>query len=101
VPCAWRARLCDFLEVRCSACGSAATWLDRPQPRDERCSLDHLVRRGQKRFRDGEAEGFGGLIKVDGQLILGRRLYWQVRRLLPLEDAMDITGCAPIRLNRI
>jgi hypothetical protein len=31
-----------------------------PEPRDA-ASLDHLVGGGQQRFRDGEAEGFGGL----------------------------------------
>ena len=33
--------------------------------------LDHLVRRGQQRFRDGEAEGLGGL-DIDDQFEFGR-----------------------------
>jgi hypothetical protein len=33
--------------------------------------MNHLVRRGQQRFRDGKAERFGGL-EVDDQLELGR-----------------------------
>jgi hypothetical protein len=38
-------------------------------------SLDHLVRRGEQRFGDGEAEGFGGL-EVDHQFELGWQLDW-------------------------
>jgi hypothetical protein len=38
--------------------------------------LDHLVRRGQQRFRDGEAEGLGGLHindKFNSRLLLDRQ----------------------------
>jgi hypothetical protein len=34
------------------------------------------------RFRDGEAEGFGGL-EVDNQHLLGGELYWQFAHLRP------------------
>ena len=45
--------------------------------------LDHLVGSGQQRFRDGEAEGFGGL-EVDDKLGPRRLLNREVRRLLAL-----------------
>jgi hypothetical protein len=53
--------------------------------------FDHLVGARKKRGRHFEAEGLGGL-EVDGQLILGRCLDWQVGRLLALEDAIDVVG---------
>ena len=39
--------------------------------------------------------------EVDHKLVLGRRLHRKVRRLLSLEDAIDIAGRAPGRVNRI
>ena len=40
-------------------------------------SLNHLVGGGEQRFRDGEAERFGGL-QIDYQFELGRLHDWQV-----------------------
>src|SRR6516165_62518 len=62
--------------------------------------VDHVVRAGEQRWRDNETERFGGL-QVDDHLVLGRRLHWQVGRLLAFEDAIDIAGCAPIPLGKI
>ncbi len=39
--------------------------------------------------------------EVDGQFIFGRPLHWQVGRLLPFEDAIDIAGCASVLVDRI
>jgi hypothetical protein len=39
--------------------------------------LDHLVGGGEQRFRDGEAESFGGF-EVDHQRKFGGLLNWQV-----------------------
>ena len=40
-------------------------------------------------------------LEIDHQLVLGRCLHRKVRRLLSLEDAIDIAGRAPGRVNRI
>jgi hypothetical protein len=42
-------------------------------------SLDHLVSSGQQRFRDGEAEGLGGL-QVDDHLEFCRKLNRKIAR---------------------
>ena len=47
--------------------------------------LNHLVSRGQQRFRDGEAEKLGSL-KVDDELELGRLQHRQVGGLGAVED---------------
>src|SRR5262249_10901151 len=35
-------------------------------------------------------------LEIDDQLVLGRVLHWQLRRLLPAENAIDVVGCAPV-----
>src|SRR5262245_60383077 len=62
--------------------------------------FDHLVRAGEQRWRHGEAKGFGGF-QIDDQLVLGRSLHRQVRRLLPFENAVDITGSPPVLVDRV
>jgi starch phosphorylase len=52
-------------------------------------SLDYLVSGRQQRFRDGEAERFGG-IEIERQLEFSRRRHRQIGRLLALEDATGI-----------
>src|SRR5262249_6780916 len=40
-------------------------------------------------------------LEVDDEFILGRRLYWQVARLLTLEDTVDVTGGAAEGIDRV
>src|SRR5207245_10063506 len=66
-------------------------------PRGEmnsRRSFDHLVGAGEQRRWHGEAERLGSL-KIDHQLVFGRRLHRKVGRLLALEDAINVGGRAP------
>ena len=56
-----------------------------------RALLDHLVGAHQECFRDGQADGLGGL-EVDDQLESGWLLHRQVGRFFTLEDAVDVAG---------
>jgi Carbon starvation protein CstA len=67
---------------------------------DDSCSLDHLVGNREHARRDGESERLGSF-QVDYQLVLGRRLYRKVSRLLALEDAVDVTGSAAALIEEI
>jgi hypothetical protein len=58
--------------------------------------FDHLIGSRQQQRRDSEADRVGGL-EINNQCVLGRRLHWQIGGLLAFEDAIDITGRAPVR----
>src|SRR5262249_5590604 len=63
------------------------------------CSFNHLVGAHEHAERDFEAERLGGP-HVDYQLVLGRRLYRQVGRLLALQNAVDVADGAPVLIGR-
>src|SRR5260370_10749876 len=56
--------------------------------------FNHLVGAAEQRQRHCDAERLRGL-EVDGEFVLGRRLYREVRRLLALENAIDIRSRTP------
>ena len=49
---------------------------------------------------DRQPERLGSL-EIDHQFVLGRRLYRKNSRLLAIEDAIDISGRAPILVDKI
>src|SRR5215472_14065099 len=63
-------------------------------------SIDEFISAAKQRLRHDEAERLRGL-EVDYKLILGRRLHWQVGRLLAFEYAINITGCASELFDQI
>ena len=65
-------------------------WNGRP----DAGSLDDLIRPCEERWRNREAEGFGGL-EVNDQLERGRLLNGQVTWLRPFCDPIDVLGGAP------
>src|SRR5215831_4232017 len=81
----------------------AAPYLDRSStgwiaPACLAHSFDHLVGAGEHRRWHLEPERFRRL-EIDNQLELRRLLNRQVSGLLALKDTIDVTGCAPIRVN--
>jgi hypothetical protein len=60
---------------------------------------EHLVGGGQQRFRDGEAEGLGGL-EVYDHLKFCRCLHRHIGGRFPVEDAVDVSCCANILISR-
>jgi len=62
--------------------------------------LDHLVGSGKQRLWNRETERFCGP-EIDNELILGRRLHRHIGRLLALQDAIDVSGGSPNRVECI
>jgi hypothetical protein len=62
--------------------------------------FDHLVGAEENRLRHREPQRLR-CFEVDGKFIFGRPLHWQVGRLLPFEDAIDIAGCTSVLVDRI
>ena len=53
--------------------------------------FDHLVGAGEQRWRNSEAERFGGL-RVDHEFDLDRLHHWQVGRARTFEDASSLAS---------
>src|SRR5215208_5531089 len=97
-----------FRDIRCeSPCVSAQEWLWferrawRPQEQETpAASFDHLVGAGEKRWRDGEVERFGGF-EIDNKLKSRGLLKREGTRMRTIEDACDITGTLPFQLTQV
>src|SRR5262245_47250299 len=70
------------------------------QPTRAEHLFDHLVGAGQQAIRHGKSQRLRGL-EVDYRLVLCWRLHWQIGRLLALENAIDVTGRAPVLVDVI
>ena len=62
--------------------------------------FDHFIGACEQQRRHDETERLRRL-EIDRQFILGRRLHWQVGRLLAFEDAVDVAGRSPKYIERI
>ncbi len=62
--------------------------------------LDHLVGAREQRWRNFEAKRLGRF-QVDHEFIFGRCLHCKVGRLLTLENAIGVTGSAPVLVDEI
>ena len=56
--------------------------------------------RSEQRWRDGEPERLSSL-EIDHQLELGRLLDWQVGRLCPPQNHIDIIGGASEQVRKV
>jgi len=68
-----------------------------PQQRE---LFDHLISTSEYRRRNCEAQCLRGL-EIDHELVLGRRLHWQVGGLLALENTIDVARRPPILIDEI
>jgi hypothetical protein len=62
--------------------------------------LYDLISPREQRGRHIKPEGLRGP-QVQHQFVLGRRLHWEVGGLVAFEDAIDVAGRAPVRVDQI
>jgi hypothetical protein len=72
-------------------CRDRSTDAFDPKPTSDRRLFDHLVGAAQHGWRNGKPHRLCGL-EVDDKLVFGRRLDWQVGRLLAFKDAVNVAG---------
>src|SRR5262245_3038321 len=58
-------------------------------------SVDHFGSGGKKQWRHSDAQRLGSF-EVDEKLVRGWSLHGKISRLLALENAIDIAGCASV-----
>src|SRR5262245_6426795 len=63
-------------------------------------SFDHLVGAGDELRWDCDAECPGGC-EIDGEIELGRLLDWQVGRLSPAQNLVDVVGGASVQVREV
>ena len=78
----------------------AITSREQMQQRCRSKLFDHLVGAREHRRRHVQSERLGSLA-INHQLVLHRRLHWQVGGLLAFEDAVDVAGSAPERIDGV
>jgi hypothetical protein len=62
--------------------------------------FDHLVGTCEQRLWNDQPKRLSGL-EINHHFVLGRRLHRKVGRLRTLEDAINVTGRAPVWVDRI
>src|SRR5215831_6110707 len=80
--------------------GSLARMSAKSQKRTFRDSLDQFVGALLEVKRNVESERLGSL-EIDRQLVLVRRLHWQIGWLLALEDMVNVTSRAAVLIDNI
>src|SRR5262249_29896633 len=80
--------------------GSLARMSAKGQKRTFRDSLDQFVSALLEVKRNVESERLGSL-EIDRQLVLVRRLHWQIGWLLALEDMVNVTSRAAVLIDNI
>jgi hypothetical protein len=65
----------------CLQLGMSALGQKRTLAASQAILFDQIVSASEERWRNGKSEGFGGP-EIDSKFIFGRRLHWQISRLL-------------------
>src|SRR6266581_3309321 len=87
-------------QPNCRASGWRRHPIPRRQSRQPWASFDHLVGAVEERGRHTETERLRGL-EIDDQLELGRLLDWQVCRVGPFQDLINVGGGTPEQVGTV
>src|SRR5262245_53242657 len=88
------------LPPKADMCGALAHVRFGPNSGLSRMLFDQIVSASEERLRNGESECLGSL-EIDSKLIFGRRLHWQISRLLALQDPISIGRRTPMLIDKI